>query len=360
MASNKSYKKNYDNYNPGISLLKMLMCFEVIVAHLWRVRITSSGPIGWLWYLRDYAVPVFMILAFFFSEKLFSEGKSWDGLWKRIVKLIVPLWVWAVVYWIVYKLLQELLYPGFNLQLKDLAWQMFTGNSVYLNGAMWFQVDLIILTLLFAVIVFVGQKFKNHIFVLLSTACIYLQYYALTFFIFKWKTELAGPSGRLFEMFPMAVAGYMLANYGLLNKAKKNWVTTIVVCVVAMKLLRWKNVVALLDFDTLDPGKQGFDYAGINRIVVALVLIFLFFVPPLEKLPRPIRIGISWLTRYTLGIYCTHMMVARLLDYFLTHSSRVPLETDTLGECIVTYLLCYLLCFLISLIPCKWTRMLVE
>ncbi|MCQ2520403.1 MAG: acyltransferase [Lachnospiraceae bacterium] len=358
MAKEKYYK-SYANYNVGISMLKMIMCFSVIVAHLWKVNTTNSGVLGWIYYLREYAVPVFMILAFYFSEKFLSD-LSGEKLLNRIIRLVVPLWSWAVIYWVVYKLLQETLYPGFNLQIQDLLWQMTTGNSVYLNGAMWFQVDLILLTLLFALIIFVAQKFKNHVFVLLTVGCLYIQYTGITLFMYKWKAELSGTCGRFFEMLPMAVAGYMLANYGLLNKAKKNWITTIIVCLAGLKLVRYYDVISKLNFEGLDPGKQAFDYAGLNRVTVALLMIFLCFVLPLDKLPRALKVIIEWLTKYTLGIYCSHMLVARLLDYFLTHKSGVGLETDTIGECIATYIICYFICFLIARVPCKWTKMLVE
>ena len=66
MANTDSYKKNYSGYNLGISMLKMLACFLVIVSHIWGVNIVYTGPLGWIYFLREYAVPVFMILAFLY------------------------------------------------------------------------------------------------------------------------------------------------------------------------------------------------------------------------------------------------------------------------------------------------------
>lgn len=351
MATKKSYEKNYGNYNLGISLLKMFMCFLVIVSHIWGVNVVYTGPLGWIYYLREYSVPVFMMVSFVFSEKMLNNLDG-EKLWKRIVKLVVPLFVWALIYWLFYKLLEEFLYPGYNIRLRDLFWQMFTGNSIYLNGTMWFQVDLIILTLLFALISLIAQKYKNSVFALLATACIVLQYSGTLHFIFKFKSELVGPTGRLFEMLPLAVIGYMLAYFGVLENSRKCWITTMIISVVGIRLMRYYGVIAA-------PAKQTFDYGGIGKIVMALLLIFLCYAPPLEKLPKFVHIIVKWLTRYTFGIYCMHRLVATLLHYFISHRTW-DIETFTFVDCVVTYLLCYFISFLISLIPCKWTRMLVE
>lgn len=349
--SGNTYVKHYSGYNLGISLLKMLMCFLVIVSHIWGVNVTYTGPLGWLYYLREYSVPVFMILTFFFNEKTIDnlDGKK---LGSRIVKLIVPLWGWAVIYWVFYKLLEEFLYPGYELRIRDLWWQMFTGNSIYLNGTMWFQVDLIVLTILFAIIAFLARKFKNAVFAILSWACILLQYSGTLLFIYKWKSELVGCCGRFFEMLPMATIGFMLAYFGLLEKSRKNWIVTMLISIIAIRFLRYDKPFAPVPVQT-------FDYGGLDKIAVGLALIFLFAAPPLEKLPKFVHKIVEWLTKYTLGIYCMHRLVSTLLHYFISHRTW-DIETFTFIDCVAVYVISYLISFLISLIPCKWTKMMVE
>ena len=351
MANTDPYKKNYSGYNLGISMLKMLACFLVIVSHIWGVNIVYTGPLGWIYFLREYAVPVFMILAFFFSQKMITQS-DWDKIFKRIIKLIVPLFVWALIYWIFYKLLQEFLYPGYDLKVKDLFLQMFTGNSVYLNGTMWFQVNLIVLTLALALIVFVANKFHNELFALCAIVCIYLQYAGTMLFIYKFKAEIAGSVGRLHEMIPMAVIGYFLAYYGLLEKSRKHWITTILVSLVSLWMIRYYTVIP-------KPDVQTFDYGGLRHIVLGLILIFMFYAPPLEKLPKFVHVIVEWLTKYTLGIYCMHRLVGTLLHYFISHRT-IDIETFTFFDCVLIYVISYVISFLIARIPCKWTRMLVE
>jgi hypothetical protein len=55
------------NYNLGIALGKMLMCFVVVQAHFWD----KSGPPSVLTIissLQTFAVPFFMVISFFLSE----------------------------------------------------------------------------------------------------------------------------------------------------------------------------------------------------------------------------------------------------------------------------------------------------
>lgn len=352
MSGVKDYK-NYSHYNMGICLLRMMACFLVIAANNWEINTPSSGALGWLYYLRNYSVSIFMILAFCFCEKMIATSDT-DRLLKRLVKLIVPLFAWAIIYWIFYKVLSEVLYPGYNISVKDLLWQMFTGNSIYLNSFMWFSAVLIVLTVLIFVIAFITNKFHNPILGLLAILCIYAEYAGLMLFLTRYKAEIAGSVGRLHEMFPLAVLGYMIAYFGLVEKSRKHWIITMLFAVVALWLIRRFGVFA-------DPSVQTFGYAGIKMIVTALLLVFLFFAPPLEKLPKFIRVIIEWLTKYTLGIYCMQSLVATLLHYYISHRNiGIELETYTIFDCIRIYAVCYAICFLISRIPCKWTRMLVE
>ena len=124
MSDIRSYK-NYSGYNMGICLLRMFACFCVIVSGNWEINVATTGALGWVNYLKDYSVAVFMILAFYFSEKMIATSDT-DRLMKRLLKLVVPLFAWAVIYWIFYKVLQEVLYPGYEIKVKDLLWQKLT------------------------------------------------------------------------------------------------------------------------------------------------------------------------------------------------------------------------------------------
>lgn len=349
MAKTKSEIHNYSGYNPGISILRMLMCFLVIVSYNWEINVTTTGALGWLNYLKLFPVPVFMLVSFFFNEKMLNSLEG-SRLWQRILKLFVPLAGWAVIYWCFYKFLQETFYPGYSIRLKDLGWQIATGNNTFINDTMWFQVNLIILTLLFALVILIARKFHNVLFAVLAVGCIVIQYTGFTWLPGGLKSELAGCLGRLPEMLPCAVVGFVLADTNVLNRLRKFWIVTMIISLAGLFLVRRYGLFT-------DP--SGYGFAGIKYIVVAFLLVALFYAPPLEMLPKFIKVIIEWLTKYTLGIYCMHRLVINFLHYFVSHRS-VNLEIFTLTDCILVYVICYVICFIIARIPCKWIKMMVE
>lgn len=56
-------------YNYGLALLRILMCFEVILCHFY-----NGGGSRFLFLfdvLKNYAVPVFMMMSFLLTAKIF-------------------------------------------------------------------------------------------------------------------------------------------------------------------------------------------------------------------------------------------------------------------------------------------------
>ena len=65
-------------------------------------------------------------------------------LTKRIKTLVIPLVGWSVIYATLYTFVLNR-----SISFKDFFWQSTTGHSEVLNPTMWFQSNLIVLTLLF-------------------------------------------------------------------------------------------------------------------------------------------------------------------------------------------------------------------
>lgn len=84
--------KNDKDYNYGLALLRIFMCFEVILCHFY------SGGSKYLFLfdvLKNYAVPVFMMMSFLLTEKMFL-AQNVDSYKQRIYRLTVPLLGWGV------------------------------------------------------------------------------------------------------------------------------------------------------------------------------------------------------------------------------------------------------------------------
>ena len=347
MAKTKITAKDH---NPGLSILLAIMSFEMIVGYLWEIDINNSGVMGWIYYLSNMAIPVFMVAALVMSAGKLKSDKS-NSIWENVLKIIVPLVGWAVIYWGFYKVLEETLYPGYQLKIKDLILQIATGNSPYLNQVMWYYVNLLAITLFFMLVILIANKFHSVIFVLVMAAALVMQYMGIVIGS-NFRAEIAGCVGELTEMIPLAVVGFLLAAYGAMDKLRKWWIVTMILSLAVIVLIRYYAVFTDI---------TGLGYAGIKRIVLATALVLLFAAPPLEKLPEPILKVISVLTRYSLGVFCMHRLISALIHYLISHRGWMTfIETYSFTDCVVTYVICYILALLISLIPCRWTKMMVE
>ncbi len=61
-----------DKFNYGVALLKMFMCFEVILVHFWQGTVSFCLiPFD---ALKGFSVPVFMFVSFYFTEKTLKGG----------------------------------------------------------------------------------------------------------------------------------------------------------------------------------------------------------------------------------------------------------------------------------------------
>lgn len=338
-----------DNTNIGVQILRMLLCFLVILSFNWGVGINDSELMSWVNFLELLPIPTFMALSFVFSEGYIrnSNGKK---LSQRIVRLIIPLVGWALIYWIFYKLMEELLYPGYEIRIKDLFLQIFTGNSFYLNSAMWFQVALILITLLLALIALLIDKFHTEVFGLLAIAALVVQYLGLFSFVDNYRGEVQGLLGRIPEMLPLAVMGYLFVYYGLMRTSKKHWISSIIIGVGILCFLKYCSV-----FEPI----EGYGYAGLLYVFGAAALILIFYALPLDNLPKVLKAIIKKITDYTLGIYCVSHLVETLWHYFVSHR-QMSLETYTFKDSVIIYVISYAVCFLISLIPGKWAKMMVK
>ena len=89
------FKGEKQDINIGLCILRIIMSFEVILIH---VSVNSNNVIlAHLDLLQMYAVPVFMLLAFFLTEEIISSN-SVMLIKKRINRLAIPYMMWGGVF----------------------------------------------------------------------------------------------------------------------------------------------------------------------------------------------------------------------------------------------------------------------
>lgn len=222
------YKRNIERgaalkseYNIGLSILRAFMCFQVVLCHFWKANVPYIGWKGWLRFFRGYAVPVFMLLSFFLTEKvLVSHDKG--RIIKRLHRLLVPYFCWPFIYWILYNIL-DWWKRGYGLEcgIPELFWQLLMGHSVQLNGVMWYQFEIIILTVLFVIILYIFRERYMSVLCICMMAAWLFQYSGWNKRLFGGlRFELTYPLGRFSEMVPYAVCGFAIAHYEMYKKLK--------------------------------------------------------------------------------------------------------------------------------------------
>lgn len=337
---------NYDKINYGFSLLKMLLAFEVLLGHFanWKQYDTIL-----MWPFRELvslAVPCFVILSFYLMARSFlsrDEGKFRT----RLIRLLIPQVGWAVIYYVIYLLLDLFLHTGITDGPQDLFWQTLTGHSRNLNPSMWYQVDVIVISIIFYYIFKYLDDRKGYLALIgLMVFSYFMQLSGINKALFGGlEFELKYPLGRILEMIPFAVIGFSLKYFDILEKLKKYRYLIMPLCLI----------VAFIGFNIPWPTYDDFGFSGFAKPYLALCIVPFAFMCPFEYLPLVLKKFILKITDYSLGIYCIHRLINMLLTVFFPNISLLSFE-----RCIMLYIICYIACQLIDLIPNKTIKQLVN
>ena len=323
----------------GLSVLRMLMCFEVVLCHFWNDTDYSiiCAPFH---FFQSYALPVFMMLAFYLSgEKMLKCDCGFVR--NRMCRLIVPHIAWTIIYAGVLSVIGGIFGTDL-LNWKDAIWQLFTGHSPRINPSMWYQIMLIVLTLVYTTIFYYMPR-KGYVVVCMLLIFAYmLQYTGINYEVFfGMRYEL--PIGRLCEMIPFATVGVLGSRYGFKQGVDRR---LFYLCAILL--------VCAIVFD-VEP--LGFGYAGVRCLFVAMLMIVVALAVPSDKLPVAICERIHGITDFTLGIYCMHRLVGLILVRVL---EQLGIETGTFLMCCYVYVICYMCCLAVSKIPISAAKLLVK
>lgn len=291
----KIKKKEYHtNYNWGMALLRSIMCFMVVLCHFWDTS-NAQGFFAIISWMRLFAVSVFMLMSFVLVQKTLVSHDE-EKIISRFKRLLIPQIGWTLIYWIVYYIIGRLVNLQLENGIKDMVFQMIFGHSQYLNPSMWYQVDLLWLTLVFLTIIVFCKKSYEPVIWGLSLIAWIAQYTGVNM---MWNTlpyEIKYPVGRFVEMLPIASFGFILASKNILEKMKKHKIIVALSCIVLIALIYKYNVFSELD---------GYGYQGIKQIVVAFAVLCLFYVMPFDLIEntKKLKKVVAFISNYTLGIY---------------------------------------------------------
>ena len=321
------------------------MCFIVILDHLWVDQ--ESGLFfeifknSW-----DLPVPVFMIMSFYLTGESIRQSTR-EQKKKRLWRLVYPQFGWTIIYYLVYRT-SDLIYQTRLIHngIWDLFIQMLTGHKY--NETMWYQVDLIIITIMFyALFTMFHEKTACRILIFTICGSFVWEYMGWNYALFNSLTrDVKYTLGRFSEVLPYASMGILLDYYNVCKKLQKHKKISIPLFVVGFfAAVIFKLIIKL-------PAGRGFGYSGVPLMGMAVCT---FIVALLVPFPSKFESINSIITKYTLGIYCMHRLIGYIFTNICVKLGDIP---GNFQYCVLVYLFSYLTSLLLSKFP--YTRKLVE
>ena len=332
------------NYNYGIGILRIFFCYMVISFHFYGVMNLDNR----FYFLRELAVPMFVLISFYFGYRVITSNDR-EKYWKRGVRLFVPYLFWGIIgyigLWIV-----SFFTAIPHASIRDLIMQIAFGSNDRLNAPLWFQWEIIVLTILFILLYKIFKKYTSIVLVVLMVVCYIVQYTNINLYLYTMMPyELYNDIGRFFEVLPLASVGFIIADIKVIDKLEnKRWLSVVFLILA---------IICIIFVERIPTPFITFAYAGVKHLIVATLLFLSFYLIPFEKLPDSITKIIKWLASYTMGIYFIHWMVGKVCDALWMSKFGVQ---KTLLETFVIFVLCLIICVIIDKIPIKYSSMLVR
>ena len=325
-------------YNYGLCALKLWMAFEVVYLH-------TGGSFS-IWMIT--AVPVFMMLSFFLS----TDG-IYKDLTKRMKRLVFPYIAWSLINYGILGVMGLTVAPHLRPTIRGFFSQLICGTADLDSNQMWFLNNLILLSLMmYGLYRLAGRKFALIIFMILGCFCIIYEKLGWDLAVQGYvqnKDRLWMFAGliTLPEMIPFAAMGLFLCETGVLIFLKKWRYLSLALAIVLF--IRYRSIPHVIT-------RGGWLYGGLEHIIVAALLVAIFYLLPLEKLPEAVLHFIKFLGRYTMGIFLCHIIVKQLYEILLSDS---PHLLHGIPEAVTVFSLSWLICAILDALIPKWGKRLV-
>lgn len=331
-------------YNYGLCLLRILCCYEVVCCHFLDAEDSAILAFG-----STYAVPIFMLLSFVLSaDKVNTSSK----LLRRLKRLCVPFWAWGLFYWVAYLCLS---YIGLATRPTVLQLLLQEIGGAPINPPLWFLNNQILLTIIvFAIVNICKTRWgKNIVAGSVIVLSLILQYTGIAnVAISSIDIEngwMAITIGRFIPMSVYAMLGILICNNKILDAVAKYKKILLLVggCLIG----------TIIYISNTDEMIYSFGYEGVCAIIVSICVFLLFYFIPMRRIPgRVVKIIIE-LSRYTLGVYCIHIMIGTtLLNIF----ERANLKLNSVFLCCIIYMIGQLFSKIVVMISGSKLELLVK
>ncbi len=326
--------KNISGHHTGISLLKLLLCYIVVVDHFQPQNETLMQHIAY--FTGNMAVPCFMFLSFYLTRRIFDECSA-DALKNRLKRLFMPILFWTAAYYILFSVVDGL------IDWREMIYSLIYGSSFALNSALWFlNIQIILVCILFIVCYISDSALKRTVILFcILTGSFILQYTGVNHYLYSSAVyESRFALGRILETMPFAISGLLYAQY----RDKLSPLHHIILCACLL-------AVSFIEPAFSNNPVPGYGYGGLGLFCrSAFVCICFMNLPQIKS--AACSAAINTLAKYTLGVYCLHWGVGTFLDA-VTLKSGVSFFQGTLFFDSVIYLISFIATFVMAFIAKK-------
>jgi len=281
---------------------------------------------------RKIHVPSFFIMSFYFMYNNSVTNNS-RKLLIRLERLIIPYLGWPIIIYILNNGMFHIIFKNIELySIGNLINQLLWGNIFIIQ--FWFQWDLIMITLMFSIFIFIFKN--NYLFYLqlLVFFAYFLQYSGYNMKLYKaLSSEKKECLGRIAEVFPFTVTGFYLGSINIFCLLNTHKIKTLIFSTLIFCFIENYSVFSII---------EGVSYFGIDKNIKAISVIFIFSLFPSDKITsKKIKIFLRHISNYTGGIFFLHYTIYIYLKNFCN-----LIKNGSFFGCIFIYLICYLLCLI--------------
>jgi len=321
-------KNTRNSRNYGVEILRMIMAFFVILEHFYKPKKITLHKIA---NKLRFHVPIFLIISFYYLNNNLVDRKV-NKIKERLKRLLIPYLFYPIIIYIV----NNFLYIIFSLKklkisLNLLIIQFIVGR--YLCPVLWFQFNLILITILFYIIAFIFKSNYLSFLQILGIFSYLFQFSNINYNYFKVYIHYIKYSvGYFAETLPIAVTGLSISSIDIINISKKKYLLNIIIYIYLLFIL--------FNYKIFSPVK-GFGKQGILYNIEAVSFFLIFSLIQLDNFNKKILIYIKHLTSFTPGIYFLHISI-----YHISKTKISLIKNNTFLGCLLIYLISYLISFI--------------
>ena len=219
------------------------------------------------------------------------------------------------------------MYHSFN----DLIKQLLTGTCYI--PSLWFQINIIFTTFLFICIELI---FRDNILIFLltiETACYIFQYSNYNYIFFsKFNYEFKFSFGRIAEILPYSISGFIISYFRLIDYLKQNKIKSIYLCII--------NFILFYKYTIINSSK-GFHYSGLQLNILSIYTFIIFSLLNNRKQNKKIIDLIKLISSNSYGIYILHIPVMHYLENFI-----FLIKKKSIYGSIIVFIVCFLICII--------------